>query len=194
MFVKTVKVKKPNSIALIGVLILSLILIAIWIVGGSKGGVGDKYPLANNNERVEFLKDLGWEVSTNEITAKVVKIPEEFNEIYLAYNILQKEQGFDLLKYKGETVEIYTYDIYNYPNKDKNISVHLIILDGLLIGGDVSCTEIDGFMQGLMPTKENKENMIVTTAPDLDEESGSENEYDEEKLPTISTDTIIIEK
>lgn len=151
MFVKTIKLKKPNPIAIVLVLAAVLILIGIWVFGSGGKGIGNKYKLASNTERTKFLTDLGWQVSPNETDCKVVKVPSEFNKVYDVYNRLQKEQGFDLTKYKGKSVEIYTYDVYNYPNKSDNILAHLIVCDGTLIGGDVSSTEINGFMQGLMP-------------------------------------------
>jgi len=156
MFVKTVRVKKPNPIAIVLILVAVLILIAIWVLGLGGKGIGDKYKLPSNTERTQFLTDLGWKVSPQEVGCKVVKIPSTFNKVYDVYNKLQKEQGFDLSDHKGKTVEIYTYDVYNYPDKEKNIVAHLIVCDGTLIGGDVCCTELEGFMQGLMPTKKGE--------------------------------------
>ncbi len=154
MFVKTVKVKKPNPLALGIILIIVLAIIAIWVIKGTSRGIGNKYKLPTNTERVSFLQNLGWKVSDKDKDVKVVKIPEKFSMVYTAYNKMQKQQGFDLAKHKGHSVEIYTYDVYNYPNKSENVVAHLIICDKVLIGGDVSCTELDGFMQGLMPTKQ----------------------------------------
>lgn len=151
MFVKTIKLKKPNPIALVLVLAAVLLLIGIWVFGSGGEGIGNKYKLTSNAERTKFLTDLGWQVSANETDCKVVKVPSEFNKVYDVYNRLQKEQGFDLTKYKGKSVEIYTYDVYNYPNKAENILAHLIVCDGTLIGGDVCSSELNGFMQGLMP-------------------------------------------
>lgn len=153
MFVKTVKLKKPNPLALGVILVLVLAIIIVWVIKGSSGGVGNKYKLPSNTERTKFLTDLGWKVSDKETDVKVVKVPQEFNMVYKAYNKIQKEQGFDLSKHKGDSVEIYTYQVYNYPDKPENVVAHLIVCDKVLIGGDVSCTELKGFMHGLMPVK-----------------------------------------
>ncbi|MFA5658144.1 MAG: DUF4830 domain-containing protein [Oscillospiraceae bacterium] len=154
MFVKTVKVKKPNPIAVVVVLAAVLILIAVWVLDFGGSELKDKYKLSTNTERISFLEELGWEVSQLEIDCKIVKIPADFNETYLAYNKLQKQQGFDLSDYKGMTVEIYTYEVYNYPDKPSSIVVHLVVFEGTLIAGDVCCTELNGFMHGLMPIDE----------------------------------------
>lgn len=169
MFVKTVRVKKLNPIAVILVLAVVLILIAIWVLDFGKSGLKDKYQLPENANRVSFLQGLGWEVSEVELNCKVVKVPSTFNEVYLAYNKLQRQQGFDLGDYKGKTVEIYTYEVYNYPDKPQNIVVHLVIFEGKLIGGDVCSTEMNGFMHGLMPV--DKEGLKNNASSITDEQS-----------------------
>lgn len=151
MFVKTVKLKKPNPVAVVIILAAVLILVAVWVLGSSGKGVGDKYKLPTNQERKTFLSDLGWNVSDKETDCKIIKIPSKFNAVYNVYNKMQKQQGFDLTDFKGETVELYTYEVYNYPDNPKNIVAHLIICKGTLIGGDVCSTESDGFIHGLMP-------------------------------------------
>ncbi len=151
MFVKTVKLKKPNPIAFIIIAIAIIILVVVWATGRGSKGVGSKYKLENNTDRVSFLEQVGWEVSDTEKDCRVVKVPSKFNAVYNVYNKLQKEQGFDISKIKGKEVEIYEYEVYNYPDKPKNVVVHLIICDTILVGGDVSSTEKDGFMHGLMP-------------------------------------------
>lgn len=203
MFVKTVKVKKPNPLALAIILVIILALIAIWVIKGSSGGIGNKYKLSDNEERTKFLQDLGWEISETETDVKVVNIPEEFNMVYSAYNKIQKQQGFNLAKHKGDTVEIYTYEVYNYPEKPDNVVAHLIICDGVLIGGDVCCTELDGFMQGLMPIKqedvknsdESTEQSEETTA---EEESAEPESTESDDAATTeqpaSTGAVIVEQ
>ncbi len=158
MFVKTVKLKKPNPVAIVIILAAVLILVAVWIIDAGGKGIGDKYKLPTNTERKAFLVNLGWDVSDKETECRVVKIPSKFNAIYNTYNKMQKQQGFDLSKLKGEDVEIYTYEVYNYPGNKKDIVAHLIICKGKLVGGDVcSLSSDDGFIHGLMPV--NKEGM-----------------------------------
>ena len=137
MFVKTVKLKKPNPVAVVIILAAVLILVAVWVLGSSGKGVGDKYKLSSNQERKTFLSALGWNVSDKETDCKIIKIPSKFNAVYNVYNKIQKQQGFDLSDFKGETVELYTYEVYNYPDNPNNIVAHLIICKGKLFGGDV---------------------------------------------------------
>ncbi len=150
MFIKTIKVKKPMA-ALVAtvVLILCIVVVIAMIIG--KIGKPTVYTLKTETQRQDFMKSMGWSVSEKYLECKVITIPDEFNDVYTGYNDLQKEQGFDLEKYKGKTVEIYSYQVYNYKDhEDKDCMIcNLMIYDGVLIGGDVCCTELEGFIQGL---------------------------------------------
>lgn len=150
MFIKTIKIKKPGAALAAAVAILLCIIVVIAVIIG-KWGKPTVYNLKTESQRQEFIKSMGWEVPEDYLECKVITIPEEWNDVYEEYNKLQKEQGFNLEKYKGKTVEIYTYQVLNYEgHEDKNCMVcNLMICDGILIGGDVCCTELNGFMQGL---------------------------------------------
>lgn len=147
MFVKSFKVKKSSFAILIISAVIIVFAVIIAVVCGQHNKV--EYTLSTEKARQEFFKEMGWEVSKEYDQCKVVIIPEKFNDVYENYNKLQKNQGFDLEKFKGKTVEIYTYSVKNYPDHENNIVANLIVYKGKLIGGDVSCVEIDGFMQGL---------------------------------------------
>lgn len=147
MLVKTIKVKKPWLILVGGILIALLVfLIAFGIINKV---CADDFTISNEDERQSFIKSMGWEVSKEYSSCKVVTIPAEFNEVYEKYNEIQKEQGFNLEKYKGEKVEIYTYEVYNCNDGQENVYINIMVYEDKLIGGDVSCTDINGFMQGL---------------------------------------------
>ena len=150
LFIKTIKVKKPSAV-LAGAIAVTVMLVAVIAVITHKMGQAPVFELKDEAARQEFLSSMGWKVSEEYEECKVVMIPEEFNDVYSNYNKLQKEQGFDLEKYKGKMVEIYTYPVYNYSGyEDKDcIKCNLMICNGMLIGGDVCSTELGGFMQGL---------------------------------------------
>lgn len=163
MFVKTVKVKNLGYIA-IGIVILALIVAGCVLLG--KGNKAVSYKMENEAERVAFLTGLGWDISQQYTDCKVVVIPEAFDEVYTEYNKLQKKQGFDLSGCKGKTAEIYTYEVKNYPNYPTGIVANLIIIDGVLVGGDVCCTNLDGFIQGLIMPSVNSSATSDDTSAD----------------------------
>ena len=110
---------------------------------GAAGG------LSTNEGRRQYLIALGWEVGEEPEEIREVVIPQEFDDTYQQYNQLQKEQGFDLERYKGQRAKVYTYRVLNYPDHPDNILAHLVICDWKVVGGDVCSAQLDGFMQGL---------------------------------------------
>lgn len=150
MFIKTIKVKKPNLLAA-ALLVVIACLLAVVALTAYRFSKKSQYTLGNEAQRQEFLKQMGWEVSGEFDECRQVLIPEQFNEVYEGYNELQKQQGFDLSAYKGKSCDVYTYKVKNYKgHEDKDdVRCNLMICDDVLIGGDVSSTELDGFMQGL---------------------------------------------
>ncbi len=150
MFIKTIKVKKPNLLAA-ALLVVIACLLAVVALTAYRFSKKSQYTLGNEAQRQEFLKEMGWEVSGEFDECRQVLIPEQFNEVYEGYNELQKQQGFDLSAYKGKSCDVYTYKVRNYKgHEDKDdVRCNLMICDDVLIGGDVSSTELDGFMQGL---------------------------------------------
>ena len=150
MFIKAIKIKKSSFMVLVAAVVIIIVAVVMAVVAGAQEGV--TYQLKTEKQRQKFLADMGWEVSEEYLECKVVIIPEKFNDVYEKYNKLQKKQGFDLEKFKGKTVEIYTYEVKNYPDHEKNIIASLMVYEGELIGGDVSCIELNGFMQGQKKT------------------------------------------
>lgn len=96
--------------------------------------------------RVDYITSFGWMVEGN-CRMEEVDIPWSFNDVYTEYNKLQKEQGFDLSAYRGKTAKQYTYRVLNHPSEGENIYLHLLVLDEKVIGGDISSTELNGFIQ-----------------------------------------------
>ena len=64
---------------------------------------------------------------------------------YLKYNEVQKAQGMDLERYRGKTCRQWIYNVTNYPAQG-TVHASLLVLDGKIIGGDLSSTELDGFL------------------------------------------------
>lgn len=149
MFIKTFKLKKNALLPAVIAAAAAIIAAVILLVG--KGKKADIYTLKSEADRQAFISQMGWDTDKEYTECKVVLIPEEWNDVYKKYNELQKEQGFDLSKYKGKTVEIYTYPVHNYKGFEDSgdVFINLYICDGVLVGGDVCCTRLDGFMQGL---------------------------------------------
>ncbi len=105
-----------------------------------------KVNAALNQNRVEFIASLGVDVDDQNYTVKSVIIPQQFNEVYVQYNNLQKQAGYDLLKYTGKTVTQYTY----YLKDSDTTRVNLLVYKQKVIGGDISSVQLDGQMRALV--------------------------------------------
>ncbi len=107
------------------------------------------YNASSARERLDFISQFGWNTDEEPCEVREIMIPEEFDEVYENYNIIQKEQGLDLSEYKGKRVKRYTYTIRNYPGyseEDECVRINLLVSDGTVVGGDVCSVELDGFM------------------------------------------------
>lgn len=148
MIVMSMKWTAKKIAVAVGVLV-AVVLLLVWIFGGfSPDG---EAMVDSPQQRVQFFKELGWEIDPESECEKDVIIPEVFDEIFESYNALQKKAGFDLEGYKDKTVKKYTYKILNYPSAEKDdiIKADLLVLDGRVIGGDIYSPRLDGFIMGL---------------------------------------------
>ena len=178
MFIYSAKMDK-KKIAAVLVCIAVVVLVLVFVFAGG----GDDQPqtaddiqkeqikllqsskLETNEERLYLLTSLGWEVDMQPAEAVEVRIPSEFSEVYEKYNLIQKEQGLNLEKYKGDKVMRYTYLIVNHPSGETNVRATLLIKNNKLIGGDVCSPKLDGFMHSLlMPQSSGGQTTVQTTA------------------------------
>lgn len=101
-----------------------------------------------NEDRVNFLKQFGWEVSADPKESSEVTIPAEFDKIFTGYNEIQKRQGLDLSKYKKKNVMRYTYEVKNYEGAQGTVYANLLIYRNRVIGGDICSADVNGFIHG----------------------------------------------
>ena len=146
MFVVSVKTGKRRMIlALAAVLvILTAALAAGKLLGGAQAA--QSLPAGETNEqRLAFLLGYGWEADTEAVEVREITIPDVFDDVYLKYNEVQKAQGMDLERYRGKTCRQWIYNVTNYPAQG-TVHASLLVLDGKIIGCDLSSTELDGFL------------------------------------------------
>lgn len=154
MFYVSVKSSSLKTIALIAAVAVFATIGGVYAVRKSKSAPVSKmngivYKAGTAEERLSFLSQFGWDVAEEPAEVKEVVIPEEFDDVYNQYNAIQKQQKLDLEKYKGARVKCWSYYVRNYPgyeNSEGVIRANLLVLDGVVIGGDISSTELSGFM------------------------------------------------
>ncbi len=104
--------------------------------------------VGDNEERIDFLNQFGWEVDKTPLSETKVVIPSKFDTVFSGYNELQKKQGLDLSKYKKKEVTRYTYLVTNYTGYEGKVFATLIVYRNRVIGGDICTENSDGFIHG----------------------------------------------
>lgn len=142
---------KANRKRIVAFLLLAVIIAGAWFfLRGGPQEEPEEILGGTEEQRVAFLQSFGWQVEPQAAETREVMIPAEFSDVYTAYNAMQKAQGFDLEPYAGQVCTQYKYKITNYPEEDQ-VYATLLVQGDRILGGDVACGEIDGFMHGFAP-------------------------------------------
>ena len=120
--------------------------------------------MSDNDNRVQFLQSLGWDVTTSPKEASQVKIPKEQTPVYTRYNDLQKSQGYDLTEYAGKTVMRYVYEVNNIPDAEHPVYATILVYKNKIIGGDITDTGAKGIIQGLKKPAETTPSTVPPTS------------------------------
>lgn len=103
---------------------------------------------ATAEDGAAWLREQGWEVEPEPTGQMEVLVPAQFDQLYESYNDIQKAQGFDISRYKGERVMKYTYLVKNYPQEPEGVAANLLVYQGKLIGADLCSLRLGGFLRG----------------------------------------------
>lgn len=104
--------------------------------------------IKSNDDRINFIKQFGWEVDPQTVVEQEVEIPKEFDKIFSAYNEIQRRQGLDLSSFKKKSVMRYTYAVTNYPDYEGTVHINILVYRNTVIGGDVCSADVNGFVHG----------------------------------------------
>ena len=167
MFVLSFKASKLKITTLFFVLLCIVgVSLAIFHGADSRNSVQSealskgKWKGRDTEEIRAFLAGFGWETPEQPEETVQVLIPEQFDEVMLSYNAIQKAQGADLSPYAGKTVTRYTFVVTNFYEGDNivknsddtvtecDIRANVLVYNGKIIGGDVCSLALGGFMQG----------------------------------------------
>lgn len=161
MMVMTAKVNL-KKIAIILAAVVGVILAIVLLFGGNGSAPTAAPSVSDNDSRVKFLTDMGWQVSASPVESGQVRLPKEQTEVYSRYNALQKSQGYDLSQYAGKTVMRYVYKVNNFPGATEPVYATLLVYKNQIIGGDITNTAAKGVVQGF---KKQQSADPVQTAP-----------------------------
>ena len=149
MMVMTAKIDIKKILLGLTIAVALIVALVMLFSRGEQTAPTAASGVSNNDGRVQFLKDLGWDVTTTPAESGQVKIPEESTEVFDRYNSLQKSQGYDLTPYAGKLVMRYVYQVSNYPGAAEPVYATLLIYKNQVIGGDITDTSAKGVIRGL---------------------------------------------
>lgn len=146
MFVLSIKSgKKQLVFTLLAVCALATVAVLALAIPPVKSTSATEVPVVSTRggtgeERVAFLKNLGYETEAEAIEVEEIRLPDETDEAIRQYNEIQKKVGFDLEAYLGKRVKRYTYRVLNadasascvclYVYRDTVIAGHISTADG----------------------------------------------------------------
>lgn len=132
--------------------VVLMCLAGVWVAVRVFGGAADSVDGSTNAKRIEYIESFGWKTGAVPDSVEEIRIPARFDEAYEQYNALQKEQGFNLKRYAAAYAHKYTYRLTNYEGEDPvvPINANLLVVDGIIVGADISSAEEGGFVTVLV--------------------------------------------
>lgn len=150
MVVMTAKLSKGKLITILLIVVVIVALLAALCSAAKKDSAENAAAVVqSNDDRVDYLRSLGWKVDPDPVETQEVRVPDTLPEVLARYNELQRSQGYDLSRYSGKTLKRYVYEIENYPDTTDSYYATLLIYQDQVVGGDVSSGAQGGLMQGL---------------------------------------------
>ena len=142
MFVLQCKpLKHKKAVFIGGAALLLVICVALFAAchrrtPADTARAGDReYSLkAENGGYSAFFSQLGIETDGEPCARQTVTIPGEFNEVYEAYNELQRHAGLNLTRYRGEEAEKLTFSV----RSGKMPYAVILVRQGRVIGGHLT--------------------------------------------------------
>lgn len=87
-------------------------------------------------------------INESNVSSEKIVLPKKFNQIYEAYNRLQKNIGCDLSDYMGRECVKYSVKILSDDKSDDSIMT-ILVCDDHFIGGDISSSDFNGKIASL---------------------------------------------
>jgi len=106
----------------------------------------------SEKDRHWYLEKMGRDAAELPISVQEIRLPDTFPPVLEEYNQLQLQQGFDLRKYAGRNITVYTYELVSN-GKSPLLFVSLYQHKGRIVGGDVHSAALSGHMGPIQATE-----------------------------------------
>ena len=156
MFVYSFRASTVKLFAVMALAVASLVCLALFVpaYGETQEVAGAVYDgIRTEGDRVSLLTGLGLSVKGDApIEVVSFRLPEEMDLSLAGYNELQREQGFDLSRYKKKTLTRYTYEIENYEGYAGTVYANLLLFRDRVVAADICSADPAGFVRPLFPS------------------------------------------
>lgn len=158
MFTYTFRLRR--SAVITALIVTAAVAVALCLLPGERAIAAmstAKPPRCESNEdRVDWLETMGWDVEETPCSELSVIIPRKFDELYSQYAVLQRQAGFRLERHRGKTVQKYCYIVKNYGDGKETAVISILQRGDKVIGGDISSARLGGFLKALLPRDQTK--------------------------------------
>jgi hypothetical protein len=154
MFYFSTHVTKKKIAVIFACLLIPVLIAALssWINSNpeklKEQSLSSEISASTREERIAFLSEYGWIADGNTESICEATIPSPDDSVFSEYLNLQKSQGFSLEQFAGRDAVQYTYKITNYPENPDYVYANILVLDGIVIGGDIHDSRVGGFVEG----------------------------------------------
>ena len=155
MFVYSFRASSVKAFVAIGtaLLILATLILTVPSYGALDASTEPEAEISysdvkNAEDAARFLRQFGWDVSSEGVKVSEVTIPSEFGSIFVRYNEIQKRQGLDLEKYRLKTLTRYTFEVKNFEGASGKVFADVLTYRNTVVAGDISQSGANGFVYG----------------------------------------------
>ena len=147
MFLIGFRLSKKKTVVLT-LALLVIFFLSLYVGYSQEYKTTENSYLCNNTDDIAMYLS-SFNIDFGEFQIDEITVPYEFSDVYSSYNLIQKEQGFDLTEYKGKTLTRYTANVKNYPDFDDDVYVEVLVYDKLIVGADIYSVSSNGFIVAL---------------------------------------------
>ena len=99
-----------------------------------------------------FLMNCGWDTEDEPCEVSFTRIPDTFDDVWMAFNEIQTAQGFDLMPYRGRQITKKSYAVIGYPGivTAETVFADVFLCDEKIIAADIRSVNADGFLHGVL--------------------------------------------
>lgn len=127
-------------------------LLLLLLLCGCGNPAAEERGMNSEVDRQWYLEKMGRHAAEQPLSIQEIVLPEVFPPVLEEYNRLQLQQGFDLKKYAGREITVYTYELSG-KSTGPLLFASLYQYKGRIVGGDVHSAALNGYIGPIQATE-----------------------------------------